>query len=150
VGGNNTVQEDILTFSGQYRFLSNFYPSPFWWGGILWFHAEGAYQAAKSCDPDVVTQIALLENPADAKRAGKHIILRRDWETIKYDVMYDVVTAKFEQNPALMRRLLATYPAHLEEGNTWRDTTWGVCPVGSGIGKNWLGQILMDIRDEHR
>ena len=34
---------------------------------------------------------------------------------------------------------------YLEEGNTWHDTYWGVC---NGKGKNKLGKILMQVREE--
>jgi hypothetical protein len=40
--------------------------------------------------------------------------------------------------------LLATGDAELIEGNVWNDVFWGVC---NGIGKNWLGKLLMQVRE---
>lgn len=59
--------------------------------------------------------------------------------------MADIVTAKFEQNPELAARLIATAPAELIEGNSWGDTYWGVC---GGQGENRLGLILMAVRSK--
>lgn len=61
--------------------------------------------------------------------------------------MHDIVRAKFEQNPDLRQKLLSTGSEELIEGNTWGDTFWGVC---KGSGQNWLGRILMFVRDEVR
>ena len=84
-------------------------------------------------------------NPSDAKRLGRSIRLRDDWELVKYDIMYEICKAKFEQNADLKEKLLATGDKYLEEGNTWNDRCWGTC---KGIGENHLGKILMRVRDE--
>ena len=84
-------------------------------------------------------------NPQAAKRLGRRVELRPDWESVKYDVMYQVCKAKFTQNPNLLERLLATGDAELVEGNTWGDQVWGVC---KGVGENHLGKTLMRIRAE--
>ena len=47
----------------------------------------------------------------------------------------------------LADKLLATGDAYLEEGNTWHDEIWGVY---QGEGTNWLGLILMQVREELR
>ena len=59
--------------------------------------------------------------------------------------MYEIVLAKFTQNPDLKEKLLATGDESLEEGNTWGDTIWGTV---DGVGENRLGKILMRVRDE--
>jgi len=138
--------DDVLRFVGKFDFLSNFYSSSFVWDNILWPHAEAAYQAAKTLDRKERLKISQMK-PVEAKRYGKTVVLRLDWEEVKYDTMYEIVNAKFTQNPDLLDRLLATGYVELQEGNYWKDRTWGVCPIGSGKGKNWLGQILMSIRD---
>ena len=86
-------------------------------------------------------------NPSEAKRLGRRMRLRSDWEQVKYDVMLDVVRAKFNQHPDLAQKLLATGDEELVEGNDWGDTYWGVC---NGRGKNMLGKILMRVRAELR
>lgn len=146
------MTDPILTFFGEYRFLSNFYPAEFLWDDILWPTSEHAYQAAKTLDRAERIKIATdpaLRYPVKVKHHGSTIKIRDDWEEVKFYIMYDIVRAKFDQNPDLKQKLIATGNAQLEEGNTWKDRTWGVCPPGSGSGKNWLGKILMAIRKEY-
>jgi len=137
----------ILEFKGKYAFLSNFAHAEFMWDGIYWWNSEAAYQAAKVLDREARLRISMLINPVHAKKLGKRVAMRSDWEAVKYDTMHEIVLAKFTQNPHLKEELLATGDAHLEEGNTWNDRIWGVCPPGSGDGKNWLGLILMSVRE---
>lgn len=145
-GGMIETSPPILEFKGPYRYLSNFWMAPVLWAGQVWPSTEHAYQAAKTLDGDERRRIRMLATPGYAKRAGKLVTLRPDWEQVKEDIMLDIVLAKFSQHPRLMDQLLSTGDAVLEEGNNWRDTTWGVCPPGSGQGRNLLGKILMDIR----
>jgi len=140
--------DKIILFKGEYHFLSNFYAARFEWDGIVWPHSEAAYQAAKTLDREVREAFATLTNPVAAKRAGKRVFMRKDWNEVKAEIMYDIVYSKFDQNPNLKRKLLQTGNKILEEGNTWGDRTWGICPPGSGQGQNLLGRILMSIRDE--
>lgn len=140
----------ITEFTGEFSFLSNFAAATVVWDNMLWPTSEHAYQAAKTLDRRSRLNIAHLSNPGQAKRAGKTLVLRPNWDTIKYGIMTDIVRAKFLQNPDLAQMLLDTKDAYLEEGNTWNDRIWGVCPPGSGNGANWLGIILMDIRSELR
>ena len=134
---------DILVFDGPFRFLSNFFLAPLVYEGVLWSNSEAAYQAAKCANPDQKTWFYLLD-PGPAKRLGKKVKMRPDWEEIKLSIMYDIVKAKFEQNPELRESLLST-TGHLEEGNTWGDKIWGTV---NREGENNLGKILMRIRDE--
>ena len=83
-------------------------------------------------------------NPSEAKKAGRKVILRSDWEIVKVDLMYKIVKAKFAQNIDLALKLAATNNEELVEGNTWGDKIWGKV---NGEGQTLLGKILMDIRD---
>lgn len=137
---NNTIDE----FRGEYFFLSNFYPAPVEYQGYQFQNNEAAFQAAK-CPERMIDFCSLTPNRA--KRLGRRVTLRPDWETVKYDVMYEVCMAKFTQNPDLLSRLLATGNAELIEGNTWGDRIWGV-DLNQGVGENHLGKILMRVRRE--
>lgn len=136
--------EVIREFIDAYAFLSNFYHSPVKYRNLIYLNAEAAFQAQKeSCEKDKEQYTRI--NPAQAKLVGRNCNLREDWEEIKEQTMYEIVKAKFTQNEALARLLLATGDAYLEEGNWWHDTTWGVC---NGVGQNKLGKILMRVREE--
>jgi ribA/ribD-fused uncharacterized protein len=139
--------DPIFVFEGKYHFLSNFHSCEVVWDGIVWKHSEGAYQAAKSLDREVRLAMADLDAHA-SKQSGKRVLLRPDWDKVKDGIMLEIVRAKFQQNPDLKGKLLATDDAHLEEGNWWKDRYWGVCPARSGNGLNKLGKILMIVREE--
>jgi NAD+ synthase len=140
----NVQINKIDNFKGTYAFLSNFYNAPVTYDGIAYSNNEAAFQAQKCTDDTVKAMFANL-NPSQAKRLGRSVQLRPDWELVKYDVMYEICKAKFEQNEDLRDLLIATGDAYLEEGNTWNDRCWGTC---KGVGENNLGKILMRVREE--
>jgi predicted NAD-dependent protein-ADP-ribosyltransferase YbiA (DUF1768 family) len=58
--------------------------------------------------------------------------------------MRTALEVKFATYPALLALLKSTGRREIQEGNTWGDTVWGLV---DGKGQNWLGRMLMDIRD---
>ncbi|RGM72153.1 NADAR family protein [Agathobacter rectalis] len=134
----------IDSFRKQYYFLSNFYERNVEYNGLTYKNNEAAFQAQKCKTEEEKLQFINL-NASEAKKLGRKVSLRADWEDIKVNVMRDVVKAKFEQNGDLKDALLATNDAYLEEGNTWGDRTWGTV---NGSGANLLGQILMNVREK--
>lgn len=136
----------IDAFDGtKYDFLSNFHPSLIVWQGLSYPTVEHAYQAAKTLDTAASERIRLARSPGTAKRLGQSVKLRSDWESVKIQVMHDLVREKFLTSATLRKKLLATGDAELIEGNTWNDTFWGVC---KGVGRNELGKVLMKVRAE--
>src|SRR5205085_2942105 len=107
----------INSFSGQYAFLSNFYPASAPYEGVVYPSSEHAYQAAKTLDMEERRRLASLATPGKAKRAGRRITLRPDWEQVKIAIMTGIVRAKFQHNPELAQKLAATADAELVEGN---------------------------------
>jgi len=136
----------IDEFKGKYYFLSNFYNAPVIYEDLLYLNNESAFQSAKAKDIERRKQFCCID-PSTAKKKGRNVTLRHDWEKIKDQVMEDCVRDKFTRNPDLRRRLIETGDEELVEGNTWGDTYWGVC---RGRGENMLGKILMKIRKELR
>lgn len=135
--------DKINSFRGDYYFLSNFYPAKVTYEGVTYESNEAAFQAQKTLDMAERRRFAGM-GPSEAKKAGRRIKLRRDWEQVKEGIMRRIVHAKFTQNKDLREKLLATGSAALEEGNNWGDRTWGTV---DGVGRNLLGKILMDVRD---
>ena len=139
----------INAFSGDNAFLSNYYlynipmivsddevrnaPS-----------VEHYFQAMKAVSKEECIQILSAPTPGEAKRLGRRCKLREDWEQIKIAVMRDALRKKFI-NTSLSKQLIATDDHFLVEGNYWNDTFWGVC---EGRGRNMLGFLLMEIREE--
>ena len=136
----------IDNFRGEYSFLSNFYPCELWWEGKQYNSLEQAFQASKTLDDNEREWIRTAPTPGKAKRRGRQITLRKDWEKIKFHVMEELLKRKFD-DPKLRKVLLATEDAELIEGNSWGDVVWGVY---NGKGQNWLGKLLMKVREELR
>ena len=134
----------IDSFTGDYHFLSNFAASKVELDGVEYKSVEHGYQAAKTLNPEGRRRIREAPTPGAAKKLGRSVYLRPDWEEIKFDVMENLLRQKFNQ-PDFRRALLNTSNIELIEGNTWGDTIWGVC---KGKGENHLGKILMKIRKD--
>lgn len=137
-------QKDALrieSFSGQYHFLSNFYGIRVELGYVFYPSVENAFQAAKTFDP-MAREPFRHVSPREAKRLGRALPLRPDWEDVKLNIMETLLWRKFV-NPDLRAALLETGDAVLVEGNTWGDKFWGVC---DGTGENHLGRLLMKVR----
>lgn len=147
----------IGQFSGRYRFLSNFYFSPFpatMLGSERIFPtAEHAFQGAKvlACGSWArANKIRWLDDllanssAGAAKRAGKRIPIDLDvWTPLSIPVMATVLATKFK-DPYLRGLLTSTGDAVLIEGNDWGDRLWG---QSGGKGRNLLGKMLMVERD---
>ena len=144
------IPTQINEFRGDYAFLSNFYPAPVSYsstssGEIIIcnskFHEEAA--ASRFEIQDVQFCDFRMHNPSDAKKLGRDLTLRPDWEKVKVRLMYEICMCKFMQNPELRDKLLATGESTLIEGNNWGDYFWGKV---NNCGENQLGIILMDVR----
>src|SRR5437867_11486421 len=93
--------QKIESFEDEYRFLSNFWPATVEFEGLTYPTVEHAYQSAKTLDMNERKRIAGLATPAEAKRAGRQLALRGDWEQVKCDVMERCVRYKFTHHPEL-------------------------------------------------
>jgi len=125
-------------------FLSNFYPSTIYVDKKPFATVEHAYQAHKTLDETSIELIRKAKTPQDAKKLGRCVQLRPDWEEVKIPLMRSYLKQKFE-NPFLMHLLIDTGTAQLVHNNSWNDRFWGVC---RGVGQNWLGRLLMEIRED--
>lgn len=133
----------IESFSGKYRFLSNFYPCTVELDGETYSSVEHAYQAAKTLDIKDRQIIRDTPQPNIVKKLGRYVTVRNNWEEIKLEIMSVLVWQKFSTNEELRTKLLETQDCELIEGNWWNDTYWGIC---KGVGQNNLGKILMAVR----
>ena len=142
--------EVIRSFSGEHRYLSNFWIEPLKYSGVVWQSAEHAYQAEKTLVGEEREAIFSAHSPGAAKRMGQDCTLRPDWEAVKIAVMRNIVLAKFKSSTELEAKLLATGDTWLIEGNTWGDEYWGQVWAGQHgwRGSNWLGRILMEVRSQ--
>ena len=144
-------REVIDRFTGPYAFLSNFHPCRVTFYGMTFPSVEAAFQAAKCADHRDRAQF-LAMTPEQAKRRGRQIRMRDDWDARKRTIMHNLLVHKFSENPDLIPKLLATGGAVLVEGNTWHDNYWGCCTCsrcGGRRGRNNLGRLLMELRADY-
>jgi len=142
----------INRFRGKYSFLSNFAAADVELDGKIYRTVEHAYQAAKTCDPFIRFEIRTQPTPADARRLGRKVKLRDDWESRRLQVMRDLLYKKF-QRADLKELLLSTGDSELVEGNYWHDNYWGSCECfkcSTCLHQNHLGKLLMEVRTQLR
>ncbi|HEY8506448.1 MAG TPA: NADAR family protein [Gemmataceae bacterium] len=144
--------ETVIEFysaSGPYGCFSNFSKHSVFLKGKRWPTTEHFFQAQKFAGTGHEEEVRRCKTAREAANLGRsrRLPLRRDWEKVKDRVMYEAVRAKFTQHAELREVLLGTRDAKLVE-HTERDSYWG--DGGDGSGKNRLGQILMQVREELR
>ena len=138
----------ITSFKDDYEFLSNFYPCKITIAGYTFPSVENAYQAMKCANLSDYGQFVNIV-PAEAKKLGRKVQLRSDWEQIKYNVMRQLLDLKF-QDKVLLKMLQDTAPESIIEGNYWHDNYWGMCQCDkckSKIKYNHLGELLQRKRN---
>lgn len=150
VSGSIVTSRETVIFShlpGPYQGFSNFTLSPFRLEARVWRTVEHYFQAHKFEDENLTERIRRLKRPHDAFRVGndRRLKLRRDWEDVKVQVMYEALWAKFTQHPRLATLLRSTGRATLIEHSA-HDGYWGnAC---GRRGRNMLGRLLMKVREE--
>lgn len=140
---------EFYRVSERYGEFSNFAPFPIEIDGVHWPASEHYFQAQKFVDTERAEAIRQVPSPMIAARMGRsrNHPIRADWESIKDDVMYQAVRAKFTQHAGLRDLLLTTGDAEIIE-HTTNDSYWG--DGGDGRGLNKLGKTLMRVRSELR
>jgi len=140
----------ILYFKDKYKPFSNFFPAKVIFEDITFPTVEHAYVAAKTLNISARRDIAMIPagEAGKAKRKGRYLVLRTDWEKVKFKIMEDLLRQKFSKE-AFKNLLLETKDSVIIEGNYWHDNTWGdcLCSKCQNIpGQNRLGKLLMEIR----
>ena len=148
--------------------LSNFSPhpvdAPAVWGEsqgaiVEWPTVEHFYQAQKFSGVDDVAATEAMEairaasSPEEAARIGRTLqrtrpsLIRRDWDACKEGVMRAALCAKLTRHAAPRNLLMGSRDAgQMVREDSPTDAVWGVGRDGSG--KNLLGRLLMELRDD--
>lgn len=141
----------IDQFKGEWEMFSNFHPVVVLYNSYSFPTVEHAFQAAKSTSPFFHRELSELDSSQAglAKRRGRKVVLRSDWDMVKISVMRKLLMQKFLLNP-FKQKLLSTGDAHIIEGNYWHDNYWGDCFCKSCKnleGSNVLGKLIMKVRN---
>ena len=149
----------IYRFIGKYEALSNFAPVFVTYENMTYSTVEHAFVAAKSRDLKFRRDIGMMpSNKAGlAKKWGRTVELRSDWEKVKLGIMQELLMEKFNPEKKVLNIsnphyevLKSTGDELLVEGNYWHDNFWGDCRCDKCMkieGKNHLGLLLMKVRE---
>ena len=168
-------KEPILKFRQEFCYLSNFYvlKNKIHYLGYDYISVEAGYMAQK-CDDVAWKQYCSTISPSwngndqsEMKKAAYKVELAKDFSDKRLKIMLDLLRLKFRNNPELANKLVATYPRMIMEGNVWNDRYWGATipkqnlsdnveleklyekfPQYFYVGQNYLGRLLMKVRDE--
>ena len=131
------------------NWFSNFLPNdkPFIYQGMTFYTVENFFQAMKTLDIEERKLIAAA-TPSKAKRLGRKVKLREDWEEKKLQVMEYALRIKFVPGTSWYTKLMATGNEEIVELNNWNDVYWG--STLDGRGENHLGKLLIKLREEYK
>jgi ribA/ribD-fused uncharacterized protein len=136
-----------------YGVFSNLYRRAIIFEGEEFATSEHAYQAGKARKPAVREWLMSAPSPALLAMAAHGLYVwdvSPDWSKIKFDRMKNVLLAKFTQHADLNELLLSTGNARLVESATVDNAVNRLWGEVNGAGKNMLGKLLMEVRDELR
>jgi ribA/ribD-fused uncharacterized protein len=133
--------------SKDWCWLSNFFMSPFVIQGKEYPTVEHWFQSQKFSNPEVQEKVRLATTATQAKKLGRtrDASFLANWDSVKEDILYEGLKAKFDQNSLLQNLLLKTGSEELIEHSPW-DSYWGSGRTGKG--KNRMGFLLMKLRSD--
>jgi ribA/ribD-fused uncharacterized protein len=139
--------DPVFFYEHEFYVFSNFSSFMLEWKGKLWPTSEHAYHSEKFEDESMKEEI---RNARSAHAALKYAEANKDkrkenWDEIKLQVMKEILHAKVEQHPYVLKKLLESGDRELIE-DSWRDSYWGWGPDKDG--ENHLGKLWMEVRKE--
>jgi ribA/ribD-fused uncharacterized protein len=152
---NPDNENQVFFYERDFYILSNFSAFELKKDNITFPTSEHAYQHAKFCfngadEIQLAIAHAIFKAPSAHeafKLAEKYASVRNpQWDSVKLDIMKDILWKKFCQHEYVSRKLLATGTRELIE-DSWRDNYWGWGPNRDG--QNMLGRLWMEVRAEH-
>lgn len=141
--------------------FSQWHPSKFEIDGVKFSTAEQFMMYKKALlfhDYKTCAKIMETSDPRKQKAYGREVknFKTEVWEKYAKQFVYEGNYAKFTQNQDLLKELLATEGTTLVEASPY-DKIWGIglaednpkCQSrDTWEGKNWLGEVLTNVRDE--
>ncbi len=150
------TEHEVFFYEQDFYVLSNFSAFSIKWQGHRFPTSEHAYHWEKF-DPGTKDEHGLFVRDRILTAESAHVafkmaeawkpVRRPEWESVKVDIMRDILRAKSAQHEYVRRKLLATGDRTLIE-NSWRDDFWGWGPNRDG--QNMLGRLWMEVRAELR
>jgi ribA/ribD-fused uncharacterized protein len=136
-----------------YGIFSNLFRRPIVFEGEQFPTAEHAYQAGKARKKEVRDWLMAAPSPGLLAMAAHGLYywdISPGWSVRKFARMKAVLMAKFTQHADLRRALLETKDARLVESATVDSPVNRLWGEVNGVGKNMLGILLMEVREQLR
>ncbi len=149
-----SIRDEIRFYRANekpYGVFSNLFRRPIFFEGIEFLTAEHAYQAGKARKQAVRDWILSAPSPALVAMAAHGLYtwdIAPGWSKTKFERMKAVLLAKYSQHEDLKQLLLGTGSARLIESATVDNTVNRLWGEVNGVGKNMLGNLLMEVRAE--
>lgn len=123
-------------------------------GDYSFLTSEALYQAFRFSDDEVQQIIMDEKSPMAAKMKSKkyRVRTRADWDDVRVDIMEWCLRMKLKCNwESFSALLLSTGDREIVE-ESHKDRFWGTVSEGAQVlvGKNILGKLLIEIREEIR
>ena len=136
-----------------YGAFSNLHRREVEFEGEVFPTSEHAYQAGKARKPEVRAWLMSAPSPALLAMAAHGLYywdIAPGWSKTKFVRMREVLRAKFTQHADLRELLLSTGEARLVESATMDNEVNRLWGEVNGSGRNMLGVMLMELRDDLR
>ncbi|CAG1022937.1 N-glycosidase YbiA [Methylococcales bacterium] len=152
----NPIEKELRFYRANekpYGAFSNLYRRPIKFEGIEYPTAEHAYQAGKARKEAVRDWILSAPSPSLVAMAAHGLYtwdIAPNWSKTKFDRMKRVLLAKYGQHDDLKQLLLGTGNARLVESATVDNAVNRLWGEVNGVGRNMLGTLLMEVREELR
>jgi ribA/ribD-fused uncharacterized protein len=135
-----------------YNWFNNYelFDTPLEYKGVEFKTVENFFQAMKSEEVNAIENWKYIASlgPDGAKKAGRKLKLRPDWENVRLEIMEFALRHKFAPGTSWHQKLMQTGATEIIEWNNWGDRYWGRDTDGNG--ENHLGKLLMKLREEYR
>ena len=131
---------------GELGYLATYSDHGFYKDGIYYKTSEHYYQSKKFLDFDLQMKVINAITPKEASKIGRERNgkLRKDWNLVKRDIMFEAVLYKFQAHEDIRQKLLLTGDEYIIE-ETVKENYWG-CGINKD-GTNYYGKILCKVRE---
>lgn len=136
-----------------YGAFSNLFRRPIRFEGEVFPTSEHAYQAGKARKKEVKDWLMQAPSPSLLAMAAHGLYywdIAPGWSKTKFDRMKQILLEKFSQHDDLYDLLLSTGDKRLVETATTDNAVNRLWGEVDGKGKNMLGILLMEVREELR
>lgn len=144
-----SLEGPIYFYPPEYYVFDNFSSFPIEYKGKIYPTSEHAFQSVQfiKTSPQLAEAIRNTKSAHEAQKLAEENTDKRDasWDKNKLNIMKEILYCKIEQHPYVKKKLLQSKEREIIE-DSWRDDYWGWGENKKG--KNWLGRLWMDIREE--